>query len=449
MQSAGRTANTRGHLLRILGVSFGIAAGVGTTIGAGILRAPACIAAHVPNGWIIMGLWIAATVAVTLGANIVAELASAIPRDGGVYAYVQRAFGDVAGLAIGWTMWMGTVAAISALTMAFADFLGSVWPLTTPAKIAAALAVQAVLYGFNLLGVREGRFTTQLTSALKGLALIAFVVIALVFAPHVAAPVVHSHAATGAIGFVALIGAYQLIDGAFAGWDAPSYFAGENEDAARSVPRALFGGIAVTAGIYLAVVGALLYALGAAGMGATELPFSLVLAELGGPATGTIVAGIAMLIVVSCANTNIMSAPRFLYALTEDGLLPAAVSRVNKGGTPDVALAMTAVATTALTLTGSFDLAFGLIATLAAASFIFCYSAFFVLRWREPELHRPFRAIGYPVLPAISLFIAVASFTLYLSANPFGAVYAAALWGACIPLAMLARRARAAAPAAN
>ena len=198
----------------------------------------------------------------------------------------------------------------------------------------------------------------------------------------------------------------------------------------------------MTGGIYIAVVGALLYALGAAGMGATDLPFSLVLAKLGGPATGTIVAGIAMLIVVSCANTNIMSAPRFLYALTEDGLLPAAVSRVNKGGTPDVALAMTAVATTALTLTGSFDLAFGLIATLAAASFIFCYSAFFVLRWREPELHRPFRAIGYPVLPAISLFIAVASFTLYMSANPFGAVYAVGLWAACIPLAMLARRAR-------
>ena len=183
-----------------------------------------------------------------------------------------------------------------------------------------------------------------------------------------AAPVVHSHAATGAISFVALIGAYQLIDGAFAGWDAPSYFAGENEDAARSVPRALFGGIAVTAGLYIAVVAALLYALGAAGMGATDLPFSVVLAELGGPDNGTIVAGIAMLIVVSCANTNIMAAPRFLYALTEDQLLPRAVSWVNKGGTPYVALVMTAAATFALTLTGSFDLAFGLIATLGAAT---------------------------------------------------------------------------------
>ena len=168
MRSAGATANTHGHLLRILGVSFGIAAGVGTTIGAGILRAPASIAAHVPNGWIIMALWIAATLAVALGANVIAELASAIPRDGGVYAYVQRAFGDVAGLAIGWTMWMGHVAGISALTMAFADFLGSVWPLSTPAKIAAALAVQAVLYGFNYLGVREGRFTTQADKRAQG-----------------------------------------------------------------------------------------------------------------------------------------------------------------------------------------------------------------------------------------------------------------------------------------
>lgn len=449
MQSTSTNSHGHGHLLRILGVGFGIAAGVGTMIGAGILRAPASIAANVPNAWIILALWIAVTLVATLGANIIAELASAIPRDGGVYAYVQRAFGDVAGLPIGWTMWMGNVAGISALTMAFADFLGSVWQLGTGAKIAVALAVQAVLYCFNYLGVREGRFTTQLTSALKGLALIAFVVIALVFAPDVATPVVHSHAATGTISFVALIGAYQLIDGAFAGWDAPSYFAGENEDAARSVPRALFGGIAVTGGLYLAVVAALLYALGAVGMGATDLPFSLVLAKLGGPATGTIVAGIAMLIVISCANTIIMAAPRFLYALTEDGLLPRAVARVNKGGTPDVALLMTAAATTALTLTGSFDLVFGLIATLAAASFIFCYSAFFVLRWREPELHRPYRAIGYPVLPAISLFIAVASFTLYMSTNPFGAVYAVGLWAACIPLAMLARRTRAAAPAVD
>jgi APA family basic amino acid/polyamine antiporter len=104
---------------------------------------------------------------------------------------------------------------------------------------------------------------------------------------------------------------------------------------------------------------------------------------------------------------------------------------------------MTAAAAMAIALTGSFNIAFGLIATLQAAAFILVILSLFVLRRREPGLARPFRAIGYPWLPALVLLLDVALLALFLNANWIGGLYAAILWVICIPFAIIARRARA------
>ena len=140
-----------------------------------------------------------------------------------------------------------------------------------------------------------------------------------------------------------------------------------------------------------------------------------------------------------------MSAPRVLLALSRDRLLPAMFQTVNKGGSPTVAIVMTAAAAMVLALSGSFAIAFGLIATLQSAAFILVILALFVLRRREPGLARPFRAVGYPWLPALVLVIDLALLALFLNANWTGGIYAAVLWLLCIPFAMIARRARRAA----
>ena len=433
-------AKRDGHLLRILGTSFGIAIGIGSMIGAGILRAPSSMAALVPNGYVLIGLLLFGAAVIALGSNILAEMATAMPRDGGGYVYARRAFGDVAGLAVGWTMWMASIAGIAALCVAFADFLGVVVPMTPIDKVVVAAGMQCFLFAYNYVGIREGRIATQFTSALKALALLAFVIAVLLFAPHIA-PAVHPAAvAVAPLGFAGIVASYQLIEGAYAGWSVPTAFTGENEDPSRTIPHALFGGVAATATLYIAVIAVLLATLGVHGLAATPSPFSLIAGAMWGPAADAIVAGIAMLAVLSCAHSNLIAAPRIIYALTEDQLLPAGLGRVNRGGTPHVALAMTSLASLALTLTGSFDLVFGLIATLNAAVGILVYAAFFALRRNEPDLPRPYRAFGYPWLPAIPLIVAAGSFALFVGAKPIGALYAAVLWALCVPLAMLARR---------
>jgi APA family basic amino acid/polyamine antiporter len=201
-------------------------------------------------------------------------------------------------------------------------------------------------------------------------------------------------------------------------------------------------GLLMTALLYLGINGALLHSLGPSAIAQSTLPFTTVLSKAGGSLAAAGVAVFALLSVASCSNAAVMSNPRILLALSRDGLLPGIFQNVNVGGSPTVAIVTTAVGAIALALSGSFTLAFGLIATLQAAAFVLVILALFVLRRREPDLARPFRAIGYPWLPALVLVIDLALLALFLNANWTGGLYAAIMWLLCIPLALIARRAR-------
>jgi APA family basic amino acid/polyamine antiporter len=437
--AASTTTVRKGELLHILGTSFGVAVAVGAMIGAGILRAPSSVAKDVPDALVIMALWSIALLHAFLEANVIAELGTAMPRAGGPYVYVHRAFGDIGGLAVGWTLWMQRAASTAALSIAFAEFLGLLWPAATSLAPAIAVAMQLLLFGTNLAGLREGRAIQEFTSLLKALALFGFCVVALVVIPPLQpASIAHS----SVIGMAGAVAAYQLIVGAYAGWFEPAFFAEETRDSGRSLPRVMAIGLLLTAALYVSVNGALLFALGTAGVAANALPFATVLAKLGGAVAAGGVAVFAMISVSSCANAGVMSAPRVLLALSRDRLLPKIFQTVNRGGSPSVATIATALTAIAIALTGSFNLAFGLIATLQSASFILVILSLFVLRKREPAMARPFRALGYPWLPAVVLLVDIALFALFLNANRMGGLYAAVLWLICIPFAMIARRAR-------
>lgn len=431
----------RGELLHVLGLSFGVAVALGAMIGVGILRAPTSIARDLPDAGLILLLWFAALVHAGLEANVIAELGTSMPRAGGPYVYVHRAFGDVGGLAVGWTLWMQRAASTAALSIAFADFLAPLWPAAQHAASAIAVAMQIGMFALNVAGLREGRVLQEVTSFVKAVALVAFCVVAfaLVWPDHVAAgrpPLPKS------IGLAGLVVAYQLIVGAYSGWYEPAFFAEENRDGGRSLPRIMAIGLLVTAALYIGINAALLHALGTGGVAQNTLPFTSVLVKIGGASAGIAVAVFALVSVASCANAGVMSAPRILLALSRDGLLPAAFRNVNGGGSPTTAILATAGAAIAIAVTGSFNLAFGLIATLQSAAFVLVIVSLFVLRRREPGLERPFRAFGYPWLPALALAIDLALLVLFLDANRAAGLYAAVLWLLCIPFAMVARRAR-------
>src|SRR4051812_8174568 len=309
-------AQPRHHLLKILGVTFGVAVAIGQIIGSGILRSPSIIAGEVPGIALILGLWVVGAVQVSLAANLGAELGTAIPRTGGGYNYVRRAMGDVFGLVVGWTDWLANLAGAAAASVSFAEFLPLLVPAAGVHKIAVALSLQVALYAANITGLREGRAVQELTSFVKAAMLLAFIVAAvLLLAPAEPQTILSSPAA---FKWANVILAYQLIMGAYAGWNTPLAFAGENQSPEKSIPKALLYGILLTAVLYIGVNWALLHALSPAGVAASPLPFSVVLSRIGGSVPATLFALGAMITVASCSNACIMAAPRILFALGHD-----------------------------------------------------------------------------------------------------------------------------------
>jgi APA family basic amino acid/polyamine antiporter len=440
MSTITAAAQPRHHLLKILGVTFGVAVAIGQTIGSGILRSPSIIAGEVPGVALIVGLWVLGAIQVSLAANIIAELGTALPKSGGGYNYAHRALGDVGGLVVGWTDWLANLAGAAAASVSFAEFLPLVVPAAGAHKIGVAIALQIALYAANIAGLREGRAVQELTSFIKAAMLLVFIVTAVILL----APSEPETALTAAPAWrwANIILAYQLIMGAYAGWNTPVYFSGENSAPEKSIPKALLFGILLTGSLYVGVNWALLHALGTHGVASSPLPFAVALSHLGGSVPGLLFVLTAMVTVASCANACIMAAPRVLFALGTDRLLPRALTSVNTGGSPTIAYLMTAVGTLALAASGTFALVFGLIATLNAASGFLVDASFWVLRFREPKLRRPFRAIGYPVLPLLPLLIDAALVVLFASASYRGGLVALGMGLLCIPFAILARRAR-------
>lgn len=439
--NAATSVQSRHHLLKILGITFGVAVAVGDMLGSGILRAPSSIAAAVPDAALIMGLWLFGAVHVAITANVFTELGTALPKSGGAYIYAQRAFGDIGGLIVGWSSWLAFVAGIAAAAISFANFLPLIWPWAASHTIGVALAMQIALFGANMLGLREGRTLQELTSLWKASMLALFCVAAVIFTPSSQPSPVMAAAGAPVLGFMAAVGAYQLIRGAYAGWDTPLFFAEEIVDPGRDIPRSIYIGLAITAVLYLGVNGSLLYALGVHGVSATPLPFTIVVNAFG-KVVAVLFALTAMITVASCANANIMGGPRIIYALARERLLPRSFENVNAGGSPSAAMLLTAIFCLGVTLTGTFNLVFGLIGTMNAFAGVIITIGFFILRRREPDLPRPYRAFLYPLLPIVALILDTVTLLLYSAADTTGILFAIGLCLACIPFALIARRGR-------
>lgn len=430
-------------LRRILGIAFGIAIAIGGMIGSGILRAPSLIATAVPSDSLILALWVVGALHSALGVNVLAELATMYPKSGGVYVYARRAFGDVAGLVIGWTDCLAMFAGTAAGSIAFADFLSLLVPQTVPFKPIVAIALQVALYAANITGIKAGRAVQETTSLIKVIMLIAFVAAgaSLVSGATRAHPAPAAVGGAATIGWTGMILAYGMVLGAYAGWSYPAYFGEETEQPSRNIPRAMVLGLLLTATLYILINAVLLQVLGVQSLSRSMLPFTAVLARAGGSVAGILFALGAMITVMSCTNGQLMPCGRVIFALARDGLLPAPIRRVNNGGSPDLAYLVSAIATIALAATGSFAIVFGLIAIANTISGVIINLSLMRLRSREPGLERPFRAWGYPWLPLFLLAIDATLLVLFARSNSLGALFVIGLAVVCVPYALVARRA--------
>jgi APA family basic amino acid/polyamine antiporter len=431
-----------GGLLRVLGFAFALAICVGSIVGGGILRTPGAVVDRVPDVTFVLILWALGGLHALLGANVVSELITSVPKAGGLYVPSRRAFGDFAGLLVGWSDWLLNAAAIAALALACGEFAALIEPSLASRTTSVALTVLGALYLLNWLGVREGSVAQKLGSALKCLLLILLIGTIFLLVPPAAPQAAQPAGGTG-VSFLAVVVGYQLVYGAYTGWANPIYFVEEDKHASSNIPKAMALSILAVTAVYVVMNYALLHALPIGTLRTADLPASISLVPVFGPASTAVIAGVALVIVISCLNGLVMVIPRVLYGLGRDGLFLPVAQHVNRGGTPDVALLMSAALTMLLALTGEFETVFLLMGAITIFTMVVTDLSLFVLRRKEPDLPRPYRAIGYPLLPGLLLLIDTLLLCAVLASDPWSGLYMALLIALCIPVGLWLRRSRA------
>lgn len=434
----------KNKLLRILGLGFGLAVVVGGTIGVSIFRLPGPTANLLGNTWLILAIWTLGGAFTLLNANYTAELATMIPKAGGPYVYARHAYGDFAGFVVGWSDWLGNVAAVAFLPIAFAEYAIALFAPSFSGVTTVALAFLLLLAFLNWVGLRAGSGTQKLTSFLKAVALLVFVVACFALGGHRALVDAGQMTHTAPVGtFAALIAvvlSFQLILGAYGGWNSVIYFAEEDQNPGRNIPRSLHAGVLSVIGIYLLVNVALLYVLPLPQIAVSKLAAADAMRVVLGARGGQIVTGLALLSIIAIVNAILMFTPRTLYALGRDGLFSTKAVAVNEGGTPVVALAVTVLMAIILISLGTFEKLMAIYAFYAVANNIVLISALFVLRKRLPDLPRPFRAWAYPFAPLTVLLISLALVAGFIVSDPRDSAYAVVLLAASYPIFRLIKR---------
>jgi basic amino acid/polyamine antiporter, APA family len=385
-----------GSMLRILGVTFGIAVAVGGTIGSGIMRTPSQIANRLPSVSLIMLAWAAGALYSLLGAWSLGELGAMIPSSGAFYTIARRAYGDYVGFVVGWTDWVGQCGSGAAAVILAGEYGRDLLP-TLRHPILTATAMAAIIALLQWRGIRWGSRFQNVTSAITALVFLGLIAAAYLW-PHHAPP---ARAPFGVIpsgwpfvlSFVLVL---QAVIFTFDGWYSSLYFGDEIKNPGREMPRSMLSGVLLLSAIYLLTNSALFHVLGIAGVAKEDLPVAALGASIFGEFGNTAVRVLMVLALAALANASFLSATRVLYAMSRDGWGARWLARVNAGGTPSIALLLTTCATMIFLLSGSFDRVIAVTTFFFVARYALSYLAVFRLRKNEPQTPRPYRAWGYP-----------------------------------------------------
>lgn len=383
-------------LLRVLGLSFGLAVTIGNTIGGGILRTPGDIASLLPGPWAFVGIWVLGALYAALGANALAELGTMLPRSGGQYVFARHAFGEYAGFLVGWIDWISTDASTAAIAIVIGESIVSVARLRP--ELASPLAMIVVI-GFTLLlvrGTKLGDRAQQITSLTKAIALLVLVAACFAFGGHAQAPATAAVAAPRVTVFAAFLLAAQSVIYTYDGWSGPIYFSEELDDPARQIPRSMFYGLASVAAIYLLINLAFLRALPTSAIAGSPLAAGTVANAIFGARGELLVRLVVIASLPSAVNACLLMASRVLYSVSRDGLGVSLATGVNRGGAPTAALLASGAVSVAFLATGTFQSIIAIAAFFFVADYSLSFLAVFMLRRREPAAARPYRAWGHP-----------------------------------------------------
>jgi len=407
-----------GRLPRTLGLWSSVALVIGITIGSGIFRSPAGIARQAPNPLVMIGLWVAGGAITLCGALSLAEIAAALPETGGIYAYLREAWGRRAAFLFGWSeLVLIRASALGGIAVVFGEYLlrsvgvdpaGHVLLARGLSAGAIVFAAAVNVRGANLGALIVGVATWAKFSALAVLVLASFALGAShgASAAHFTAPSA-GPLAVGSIG-LALVSVLWAYDG----WADLSFASGEVKEPGRNLPRAIILGTLALIGIYVMTNLAYLYVLPIEAVGRSPLVAADTMMAVFGRTGVVLVSVFVMISSFSSLNGSMLASPRVFFAMADDGLLFRPIAKVHpRYKTPYVAIILAAILGVALVMSRSFERLTDTFVLAIWPFYALGVAAIYRLRARRPDLLRPYRAIGYPVVPAI--FIAsVAAFVI-------------------------------------
>jgi APA family basic amino acid/polyamine antiporter len=439
-----------GKLLRQLGLFVTITIVVGAVIGSGIFKKPAIMASQLGSPEMLLIVWLVAGIITFFGALTNTEIAGMITETGGQYVYFKKMYGDFVAYLYGWSMFAVVQAgSIASITYVFAEytqyffllprlpeatekafelyipFIGYIYPLQNLGVKLLAIFVINFLSAINYYGVRFGGgvaafFTTMKVTAILALVIIGFAAGNGSFEHFTTASAVVHHEGWGMVlAFTAaLSGAFWAYDG----WNNITYIAGEVKQPQRNIPLGLFWGTIIVIVVYLLVNLAYLYILPIDVMAKSTLVAADAAQAVMGNIGGGFIAAAVMISTFGTSNGTIMVSARVYYAMAEKKVFFPSLATIHpKFRTPSVSLVVQSIWTSILILSGTFDTLTDMLIFVSWIFYGMGAAGVFVLRKKMPDVERPYKVWGYPIVPAV--FIVFSFFfvilTLYNDINNY------------------------------
>lgn len=414
----------------MLGSGFTLAVIVGGIIGLGILRTPGEVAAVVPDPLMFVSLWVLSGLFILLSAAVVVELVGMTPRSGGTYALVRRAYGPFPSFVIGWVDWLSFVADIALKSVVVIEFSALLIPAMAQWQTPLAILVSTVFAALQLRGIALGAKIQQIAAAAIALAIIGFT-LALLFAD----PVVSSHA-TSASDSVNGLSAWSIVIASiiytYDGWTYAAYFTGEIKGGSGAVARSCIKGLSIVILLYVFLITAMAWKVPLASLAGEELALASALGLAVSPLASTVVVVVAIMMLLTHQNLLHMSTPRILQALAVDGLAVRRAGEISKGGNPLFAVLLSWGLSVGLILIGGFNFLLHLSIFFFLFSYVVVIVGVIVLRSRQPDADRPYRAWGHPWSTYICLvgwlLIAVFQAVAEIDTAAYAAIMVAISW---------------------
>jgi len=402
---------------RVIGALGGFAIVAGSMLGIGIFLSPPIVASHVGQPALFLGVWALGGLTALAGAVACAELGTLMPRAGGDYVFQYEAFGPSVAFASGWVLFgaifCGSIATLSVGLCTYqlpallgVDLSGSVlqlpWGAPVSAAQLAAVGLVPLLTALNALGARPSARTQTWLTLLPIGVLAACALWAIARGGAAPAASIPPRGAASVLTIGGLVSAYNAVYFAYSGWINVIYVGGEVSAPQRNIPRALIAGTLAVTALYLLLCAGFLRVLGLSALAQAGEAGSATAALLGGERARQAVTLLIASALLASINATVLGGARVAYAMARRGALWSPLGRVDaRHRVPQGALWLQALLACALILSGRFEDLYVMVSLAMVLTGTLTVSCLFVLRRTRPEAPRPYRATGYPPLPAL------------------------------------------------